>query len=113
MKWIRLVLWTTQSGHDSVHRRTYRQGETSVPPPPPPSTSLKRGANNKNVNNKWWQSAPEKYTSVIPLHDITLKQLLVLLINMHWDIKRLYADMLDLLYVESGSIDTGELLKNK
>ena len=31
--------------------------------------------------------------------------------NMHWDVKRLYADMLELLYMESGSINTGELFK--
>ena len=33
MKWIRRVLVQIQSGHDSVHRRTDRQGETSIPPP--------------------------------------------------------------------------------
>ena len=32
MKWIRWVLLKMQSGHDSIHRRTDRQGETSVPP---------------------------------------------------------------------------------
>ena len=32
MKWIRWVLLKIQSGHDSVHRRTDRQGETSIPP---------------------------------------------------------------------------------
>ena len=40
MKWIRLVLWKTPSGHDSVHRRTDGQGETSIPPPPPPPPPL-------------------------------------------------------------------------
>ena len=30
MKWIWLVLWKIQSGHDSVHRRTDGQGETSI-----------------------------------------------------------------------------------
>ena len=38
IKWIRLVLWKIQSGHDSVHRRTDGQAETSIPP----STSLSR-----------------------------------------------------------------------
>ena len=32
MKWIRRVLLKIQSGHDSVHRRTDGQGETSIPP---------------------------------------------------------------------------------
>ena len=32
MKWIRWVLLKIQSGHDSVHRRTDAQGETSIPP---------------------------------------------------------------------------------
>ena len=32
MKWIRWVLLKIQSGHDSVHRGTYGQGETSIPP---------------------------------------------------------------------------------
>ena len=32
MKWIRWVLLKIQSGHDSVHRRTDEQGETSIPP---------------------------------------------------------------------------------
>ena len=32
MKWIRWVLLKIQSGHDSVHRRTDRQGDTSLPP---------------------------------------------------------------------------------
>ena len=41
MKWIRWVLLKIQSGHDSVHRRTDGQGDTSIPPPL--STSLKRG----------------------------------------------------------------------
>ena len=40
MKWIRWVLLKIQSGHDSVHRRTDGQGETSIPPH---STSLKWG----------------------------------------------------------------------
>ena len=31
MKWIRQVLSKIQSGHDSVHRRTDGQGETSIP----------------------------------------------------------------------------------
>ena len=32
MKWIRWVLLKIQSGHDSVHRRTDGQGDTSIPP---------------------------------------------------------------------------------
>ena len=32
MKWIGRVLLKIQSGHDSVHRRTDGQGETSIPP---------------------------------------------------------------------------------
>ena len=32
MKWIQLVLLKIQSGHDSVHRWTDGQGETSIPP---------------------------------------------------------------------------------
>ena len=32
MKWIWWVLLKIQSGHDSVHRRTDGQGETSIPP---------------------------------------------------------------------------------
>ena len=32
MKWLRWVLLKIQSGHDSVHRRTDRQGDTSIPP---------------------------------------------------------------------------------
>ena len=32
MKWIRWVLLKIQSGHDSVHRRTDGQRETSIPP---------------------------------------------------------------------------------
>ena len=32
MKWIRWVLLKIQSRHDSVHRRTDGQGETSIPP---------------------------------------------------------------------------------
>ena len=32
MKWIRRVLLKIQNGHDSVHRRTDGQGETSIPP---------------------------------------------------------------------------------
>ena len=32
MKWIQRVLLKIQSGHDSVHRRTDRQDETSIPP---------------------------------------------------------------------------------
>ena len=32
MKWIQWVFLKIQSGHDSVHRRTDRQGETSIPP---------------------------------------------------------------------------------
>ena len=32
MKWILQVLLKIESGHDSVHRRTDRQGETSIPP---------------------------------------------------------------------------------
>ena len=32
MKWIRWVLLKIQSGHDSVHRRTDEQGDTSIPP---------------------------------------------------------------------------------
>ena len=32
MKWIRCVLFKIQSGHDSVHRRTDGQGDTSIPP---------------------------------------------------------------------------------
>ena len=32
MKWIRRVLLKIQRGHDSVHRRTGVQGETSIPP---------------------------------------------------------------------------------
>ena len=32
MKWIRSVLLKIQSGHDSVHRRTDGQGDTSIPP---------------------------------------------------------------------------------
>ena len=32
MKWIRRVLLKIQSRHDSVHRRTDGQGETSIPP---------------------------------------------------------------------------------
>ena len=32
MKWIRRVLLKIQSGHDSVHRRTDGQVETSIPP---------------------------------------------------------------------------------
>ena len=39
MKWIRWVLLKIQSWHDSVHRRTDGQGDTSIPL----STSLKRG----------------------------------------------------------------------
>ena len=31
MKWIRRILVRIQSGHDSVHRRTDGQGETSIP----------------------------------------------------------------------------------
>ena len=40
MKWIRWVLLKIQSGHDSVHRRTDGQGDTSIPSL---STSLKQG----------------------------------------------------------------------
>ena len=32
MKWIRWVFLKIQSGHDSVHRRTDGQGDTSIPP---------------------------------------------------------------------------------
>ena len=32
IKWIRWVLLKTQRGHDSVHRRTDGQGDTSIPP---------------------------------------------------------------------------------
>ena len=32
MKWIRWVLLKIQSGHNSVHRRTDGQGDTSIPP---------------------------------------------------------------------------------
>ena len=32
MKWIRWVLLKIQNGHDSVHRRTDGQGDTSIPP---------------------------------------------------------------------------------
>ena len=32
IKWIRQILFKIQSGHDSVHRRTDGQGETSIPP---------------------------------------------------------------------------------
>ena len=32
MKWIRWELLKIQSGHDSVHRRTDGQGDTSIPP---------------------------------------------------------------------------------
>ena len=32
MKWIWQILLKIQSGHDSVHRRTDGQGETSIPP---------------------------------------------------------------------------------
>ena len=32
MKWIRWVLLKIQSGHDSVHRQTDGQGDTSIPP---------------------------------------------------------------------------------
>ena len=39
MKWIRLVLWKTKIGHDSIHRRTDGHGETSLPA----ATSLSRG----------------------------------------------------------------------
>ena len=45
MKWIQLVLWKIQSGHDFVHRRTDRQTDRrtdDVKPVYPLSTSLKR-----------------------------------------------------------------------
>ena len=43
MKLVRLVLWKIHSGHDSVHRRTDDQGETSTPP----FNFVERGYNEK------------------------------------------------------------------
>ena len=48
MKWVRLVLWKIHSGHDSVHRRTDEQGETSIHP----FNFVERGYNKKKVM-KW------------------------------------------------------------
>ena len=47
MKWIQQVLFKIQSRHNSVHRLTDGQDETSIPP----STLLSRGYN-KILNNK-------------------------------------------------------------
>ena len=44
MKWVGLVLWKIQSGHDSVHRWTDEQGETSIHP----FNFVERGYNKKN-----------------------------------------------------------------
>ena len=42
-KWVRLVPWKIHSRHDSVHRRTDEQGETSTPP----FNFVERGYNEK------------------------------------------------------------------
>ena len=66
MKWIRRVLLKIQSGHDSVHRRTDGQGDTSIPP-----FQLRwSGGYNKefNVLHHSFLSSDNHRLTIIPCH---------------------------------------------
>ena len=62
MKWIQWVLLKIQSGHDSVHRRTDGQGDTSIPP------FQLRWSGGYNQDNKWlWNNLPLETVSASAL----------------------------------------------